>query len=419
MAIRALTMAALARGTTRIAGLPGGEDVAAALRLASAFAELTQPTPATARVTGCPPSWGTSRFAGRLDVGESGATARFALAALGLCARPGAQVEISARGSLLRRRSDALIDALERSGVTFESREWPLRMTPIGPESTLTLRHPRSSQEASALLIALAAYPDEIELLVEGAVPSRPYLEMTAAMLRRFSVRADREDTPKGERWRLRGPLQAPEDPIAVEPDASLAAAALAAACLSGGEVLAEGVREGGLQADGRIASHLRSFGCRVFDSPRGLVASGHPQRGAELDLSGEPDLAPVLAVVAAAASLVAPQGCTRSTLTGLETLNDKESRRLEVLADALRRAGWNAREAPGRLDIDRHEPASERVACALDPHSDHRMAFAFALLGLVRGAIVVCDPDCVAKTWPSFWSECAALGLRGERRAR
>jgi len=417
IAQRAIVCAALASGTTRLVGLPVGDDVAAARRMLAALGvEHHAPTPASLSIVGRPPAWRGGWRAARVDVGESGTLARLAMASLALCSQPGEHVEIHASGSLAKRRSTALIAALERGGVEVLSSAWPLRLRAIGPPTTLTLERPESSQEASALALALAAYPDENELRIEGGLPSRPYFELTRSVLARFGARVERVDderTDERESWRVRGPLHAPSEPLAIEPDASLAAVALAAACLSGGACTALGLNASSAQGDVRIVEHLRAFGCSTWSAARGLQASGFPQFGAELDLRGEPDLAPVLAIVAAAAALVAPSGSSRSVLRGLETLNRKESRRLDVLSSALRAAGWRADADSASLTIDAPTTRLEQAPLALDSCGDHRMAFAFTLLGLLRAGVVVHDANCVAKSWPSFWRDLGQLGLR------
>jgi 3-phosphoshikimate 1-carboxyvinyltransferase len=114
-------------------------------------------------------------------------------AALGLGARAGTRWELGARGSLASRKSAPLFAALARAGVQVEGlgpeHGWPVRLTSIGPPSDLLLEHPVSSQEASALAIACSAWPDEIRIAIEGEIPSRPYLDMTLAMLPLFGAR--------------------------------------------------------------------------------------------------------------------------------------------------------------------------------------------------------------------------------------
>lgn len=410
LAQRALFAAALAEGSTRITGLPPGEDVAHAAELIAACGALVERlAPAAVRVSGRPPGPGRGLAPKEpLALGESGTLARFALATLGLCASTEAWVELVASGSLARRRSDALVDALCASGVEFASRTFPIRLRPMGPASRLELVSPRSSQELSGLLLALAAYPDENRVVVRGVLPSRPYVAMTVRVLERFGARVH----AAGDEYVVKGPLRAPPEPVEVEPDASLAAVALCAACLSGGELVATGIPPDSGQGDLRIVEHLRAFGCRAEFDAQGLRASGRPRRGASLDLSGEPDLAPPLVALAAGALLARPDAA--SEFTGLETLPGKESSRIEVLAGGLAELGFAVEATSASLRLLR---APERVRSAtLDSQGDHRMAFAFALLGLALEGVTVRGGGSVAKSWPGFWRELEALGARPPR---
>lgn len=465
LAQRALVLASLAHGRTRIASLPAGDDVQAALTLVTAAgARVERLAPAAVAIEGVPPAphrgWCPEAA---LQAGESGTLARFATAALGLCGRGGRSFRIDVAGTLARRSSAALFGALADAGVRFErpngtsSAGWPVDVRPLGPPSTLEIGDVRSSQEVSALLIALAAYPDEIELVVRGAIPSAPYLAMTLSSIARFGARVERlaserepagidagatgadevessarDPREDGERqrdgsrahdasrgpsevsdalvtFRVRGPLTAPLDPLTIEPDASAAAVALAAACLSGGAARVRGLGAQSSQGDVRIVEHLRAFGCDASVDTDGLVARGAPTRSAHLDLSGEPDLAPVLAIVAAVASEASGAACT---LSGLATLQGKESPRIDVLASALGAAGFAVEHDARSLTLRGRTSAVEREI-VLDPQGDHRMAFAFALLGLAVGNVLVRDPHCVAKSWPAFWKDLERAGAR------
>lgn len=426
LAQRALVLASLSGDATRIAGLPAAEDVVAALDVARQCAySLEQLAPAAVRIVGRPPGpsrgWNPSA---PLDVGESGTLARLALAALALCGRAGSSFVLRPRASLERRSSPALVDALVRSGVRLEALDggaarstFALRVHPLGPPSELVIDDPRSSQEVSALALALSAYPDATELVVRGAIPSRPYLDMTLEVLRRagVSVRctAGVEGTRSCERIFLRGPLQPGDAPIVIEPDASSAAVALAAACLSGGELLVPGLGLHSLQGDVRIVEHLRAFGCDARFVEAGLRARGFPTQPAELDLAPTPDLAPVLAAVGAAVALRRgpdPAGA-RTRLRGLGTLPGKESQRIDVLARGLESLGVEVESGADFLSIGSARASTSGEPVLLDPRGDHRMAFAFALLGLVRPGVRVSDPGCVAKSWPSFWDDLRARG--------
>ena len=406
---RLLLAAAVAQGRTRLEALPAGEDVDAARALVAALA----PGAGELEVEGR--GAGDLQPTGPLEVGESATLARLALGLLAFGARPDARVELRARGSLLARGAPALRAALERAGVAFEGDGWPWRFTAVAPPDALRLEAPRSSQELSALLLALAAHAGERVVEVRGDVPSRPYVELTRSVLARFGAEVDVEPRADGSRWRVRGPLRAPAAALAVEPDASSAAVALCAGAVSGGAVRALGLAPDSAQGDVRIAEHLRAFGCRATWGDAGLEVCGAPTRPATLDLSGNPDLAPPLAVVAAAAA--GPRhGEAWSELGGLGTLDAKESPRLDGLVEGLRAAGWRAERTADALRVGARVDPDDVSALVLDPRGDHRMAFAFALLGLLRPNLRVRGAACVAKSWPGFWDDLAALGARPAR---
>lgn len=427
IAQRALAAALVARGTTEIQGLPGSDDVLHALRCARAagarFPSRGKPDDllATAllsrrgfgELVGVPPQADEgARPWCEMPVGESGTSARLftALAALGR--PPGSGAELTPKGTLGARRSPALFAALREAGAGVEHGRqedgWPTLITAVAPPADLRLVDPTSSQEVSALLMALAAHPGEHRLRVEGAIPSRGYVEITRGVLEQFraSVRSYADASGGSEVFTVRGPMIAPSSPLEVEADASAAAVVLAASAVSGGQpVWVPGVGTGSAQPDALMLEHLEAFGCDVSGSDASrLHTSGEPQRSAAVDCSRTPDAAPPLAIVAAWA---AHRGLGESVLTGLGTLPGKESSRIVVLAEGLEAAGF----------LVQHDERSLRVAAPktglpvhsgllLDPHSDHRMAFAFGLLGLFLPGLSVLDPACVRKSWPGFWGD-------------
>ena len=95
--------------------------------------------------------------------------------------------------------------------------------------------------------------------------------------------------------------------------------------------------------------------------------------------------------------------------MLGLETLPGKESSRIEVLAGALKALGLQVRATAHDLTIAPGQPTPEPLR--LDPAGDHRMAFAFGLLGLVREGLAVQDSGCVCKSWPGFWEDLQRVG--------
>lgn len=423
LAQRALLCALAAHGRTRVTGLAGGEDLEAALGVLRALGALGRDDAGSLDAGTL--DIGTLDIEGRgaaglaadgpLAVGESGTLARLALGLLALAGRPGARFELRARGSLTARGAEALRAALQRAGVAFDGQGWPWSFTAVRPPDALVLEGPRSSQELSALLLGLAAHPGSRTIEVRGPLPSRPYVEMTARVLRDFGAAVACEERPEGSRWSVQGPLRAPERALALEPDASSAAVALCAAAITGGAVLARGLRADSAQGDVRIAEHLAALGCSVHWSADGLEVRGAAARSVRLDLADTPDLAPPLAAVLAAAA--SPRhGEFSGELLGLGTLDAKESARLEGLAVGLAAAGWRVERTGERLRIGARRDPDDATPLVLDARGDHRMAFAFALLGLTRPDLRVRGADAVAKSWPSFWDDLAALGARAAR---
>ncbi len=418
LAQRALLFAAVARGTTVIEHLPAGEDVRAARALVTALGvQVEAHGPLGVRLVGRPPD-GAEPLAPEdvLELGESGTLARLATALVALASAPGTHATLAARGSLLFRRSRPLFAALARAGVKLERQNlpgtWPVELVSAAPAAELTLDEPLSSQEVSALLAALAAHADERVLIVRGRIPSEPYVALTLGLLALFGATHAQIQDSGVRRYTVRGPLVAPRAPLVLEPDASSAAVALAAACLSGGTLEVPGLGPDSLQGDVRIVAHLSAFGCAAGADARGLRAHGFPSRGAELDLAGEPDLAPVLCALAAGAAL---RHGAPSVLRGLATLPGKESDRLGGLAAGLRALGLAVEAGADQLVIAPGSTgapdATRELDLVLDPRGDHRMAFAFALFGLLAPGVRVGDPGCVAKSWSTFWSDLERLG--------
>ncbi len=434
IAQRALAAAAFAHGTTELTGLPSSDDVLHALRAARAVGARfpSEGRPDDLLQTALLRRRGHGRLAGAppgpdeaarpwvdVAVGESGTTARLFTALLALARPAGSGAEVVPSGTLCRRRSPALFAALRAAGAGVEHGAsnqdgWPVLVTAPPRVRAAILEHPGSSQEVSALLLALAGHSGAATLDVVGEVPSEPYVALTLDLLARFGVGVEqvpRNELPGGtRRYVIGGPLRAPGEPLAIEPDASSAAVALAAACLSGGEAWVDELGAASRQPDLRIVAVLRAFGCSADAERARVVARGQPTQAAALDLRGAPDLAPVAAVLAADVAL---RELGASRLTGLGTLPGKESSRIAVLALGLGAVGLTVTHGRDWLEVAPGPRRSRVGAVTLDPEGDHRMAFAFALLGLVCPGVRVLTPECVAKSWPSFWGDLALAGAR------
>lgn len=245
-----------------------------------------------------------------------------------------------------------------------------------------------SSQFVSALMMGGATLPQGLRVEITDAV-SRPYIAMTEAILRQFGVTVEKDATSVG----VRGPLEPAR--VVVEPDFSSASYWMAAALVTGGKVRLRGMAGESVQGDAGFVRLLDSIGAgvRVEDDVLVIFGAGELQ-GGTFDLSDMPDMAPTLAVVA-------PFCSEPVEIINVANLRVKESDRLEVLGSELTKLGVRVEVGHDSIRI---EPGMGKSEAVIDPHGDHRIAMAFAVLGLGRGNVKISDPGVVAKSYPGFW---------------
>ena len=290
------------------------------------------------------------------------------------------------------------ISALRELGVSVTELGRPGRL-PVRVEGPITGRAcsiagDASSQFASGLLLAGAAAPLSVKLAPDPV--SWPYLEMTLAVMGAFGAAVDIAEpvnSSEGKVVTVRGGYRSPGT-YRVEPDASTASYFLAAAAITGGRVRIEGLGRRSIQGDVAFADVLAEMGAEVTVGDDSIEVSGGSLHGVEVDLAEISDTAPTLAVVAAFAS-----GAT--TVSGIGFVRNKESDRLAGPVAELNRCGIDAEETDDGFVV---RPSRLPVAAAFETYQDHRMAMAFSLIGLVVKGVSVCDPGCVAKTFPGYF---------------
>lgn len=379
-ALRALILAGAGRQRTRLEGLPGNDDVRA---LAAALDVLA------------------AGQGGVLEAGEGAAPARFLLALAAVT--PGLWT-IDGHAALRRRpMREALETATALGGEVAVSSGLPVvvRGAAKAPPRRLEIAANASSQHASAALLAAAWARMPLELGGRIAV-SRGYLEMTAAMLRDFGhsvvggIGADRSIDLRFE------PKDSPPARYRVPVDASGAAFLWLAGALGPTQVRVLGIDPTIAQPDSAFLSALERLGAKVHREPAGAVVGGGLEGGIDVDLRDWPDAAPALAVAMAGAG-------GRSVVRGAAHLRSKESDRIAVLVENLRRLGCRAVEQADGFAIEGGIP--RRPPVLIDPHGDHRVAMAFAALG-VLGPIEIGSPECTTKSFPGFFEELARVAV-------
>jgi len=343
--------------------------------------------------------------AGEVEIfcGASGTMLRFLVATL--AALPG-RWRLDGIPRLRERPVRPLVDALRRLGtrIDYLAAEGfvPLRIEggTLGAGSTV-LDAGESSQYLSALLMAALRAPGEVIVEAE-ALTSEPYVDVTLGVVEAFGGRIE---TLGPRLWRVvPSPLAAGR--VEVEGDWSAAAYPAAAAALTGGEVTLTGLLPASRQGDRGFADLLAGMGAEVAWDGGVMTVRGRDLRGVEADLSAMPDQVPTLAALGPFA-----RGTTR--IFNVAHLRIKESDRLEAMATELRKLGAPVDEGPDWLRIpgDWADGApSEAGEVRIDPRGDHRIAMACALVGLRRPGVVITTPGVVAKSYPEFWRDFAAL---------
>jgi 3-phosphoshikimate 1-carboxyvinyltransferase len=399
---RVLLLAALADGTTVIEGLLDADDTRVMkAALAELGVELDAAGDDRVGVRGC-----VGRFPRReakLHLGNAGTAFRSLTAALAFAS---GHYELDGVARMRERPIRDLVDALVALGARISyaghSGFPPLRIEPFGALATqqVGVRGDVSSQFLTGLLLAapLVAPPGGLRIVVDGPLISRPYVDMTVALMHRFGGLVQRH----GDAFIVhRGVYRSPGT-IRVEGDASSASYFLALGALAGGPVRVLGVGRDSVQGDIGFAAALAAMGARI-DLGADFIEAERPVgllRGIDRDFNEIPDAAMTLAVVALFAD-------SPSTLRGIGSWRVKETDRIAAMACELRKLGATVEEGD---DWMRVEPLATVREATVDTYDDHRMAMCLSLAAVGGVPVHIREPRCVAKTFPGYFNALSAL---------
>jgi 3-phosphoshikimate 1-carboxyvinyltransferase len=406
---RVLLLAALARGETLVRDVLESDDTGHMLTALDTLGVACVAAGAhDYRVTGAGGTFPVK--SADLFLGNAGTAVRPLTAVLAFSS---GRYRISGVPRMHARPIRDLVDALRDLGAEVaylgDDGYPPLAIGPatIRPPLAARVRGSVSSQYVTALLIALPLAGGGT-IAIDGDLVSKPYVEMTLNLMRRFGVAATRTE------WSSftvpPGPYRAPGE-IHVEGDASSASYFLAAGAITGartgGTVRVEGVGRGSIQGDVRFTEVLERMGAAVRVGDTWIEAgapAGRTLRALDADLNHIPDAAMTAAVLALFAD-------GTSALRNLGNLRVKETDRLAALATELRKLGALVEEGPDSLRIT--PPAALRPA-TIDTYDDHRMGMCFSLAALGGVAVRINDPACVRKTFPEYFDEFLRLAKPG-----
>lgn len=289
-----------------------------------------------------------------------------------------------------------LLDAMQQMGIKARSVKDngcpPVEVagTAIDAEQ-VDINCQNSSQYLSALLLMAPCTSQGLEIRVAGGPPvSKPYIDLTVALMETFGIRLDRRGYQK---FKVPGGQFYCAGKYVVEADCSQAAYFWGAAAISGAEIKVVGIQTDSAQGDLRFVDMLQQMGCRVSRESNSIGVAGGPLHAIEADLADMPDQVPTLAVVAAFA-----EGTT--VIKNVAHLRSKESDRLSATVTELNKMGIDAASSANDLVVKGGKPKG----AIIDTYNDHRIAMSFAIAGLNVPGVCIRNEGCVEKSFPAFW---------------
>jgi len=406
---RTLLLAALAHGTTTLTNVLAADDTE---RMLDALRALGVAVHSDTGARTCVVSGVGGRFpvrAAKLFLGNAGTAFRPLTAVL---ATLGGDYELSGVARMHERPVGHLVDALRSLGcdVRYLASDGfpPLKIGNAGAVAggTVNVRGDVSSQFLSALLMALplarGSATAATTVHVTGPLISRPYVDITTNLMRRFGVAVD---TPDGDTFIVpAGARYSSPETLAVEGDASSASYFLAAGAVGGGPVRVTGVGRDSIQGDIAFADVLAALGASIrFGADWIEASSGERMQGGTLDCVAIPDAAMTLAMTALFAD--AP-----TTLTHIGSWRVKETDRIAAMAIELAKLGVEVTSGEDWLRVTPPTPSKPLRSAAIDTYDDHRMAMCFSLAALAGVPVTINDPDCVRKTFPGYFDAFASI---------
>jgi len=405
---RILLLAALAQGTTQIFDLLASDDTHVMLMALQKIGVQWEQVGETQNyivhgVNGTLPVHQADLF-----MGNAGTAIRPLTAALAVI---GGDYTLHGVSRMHERPIGDLVDALNAIGTQIEYTGQPgypplhIRRGRVHAQR-MQVKGNVSSQFLTALLMAapLMASGNAVTIEVVGELISKPYIEITLNLMRRFGVTVERDGW---QSFTIRaGQKYVSPGVIHVEGDASSASYFLAAGAIAGGPVRVEGVGRNSIQGDVRFVEALEQMGARITMGDNWIEAkSNGVLKAIDADFNHIPDAAMTIAVAALYAD-------GPSTLRNIASWRVKETDRITAMATELRKVGATVEEG---VDYLRVVPPAEIRSAAIDTYDDHRMAMCFSLASLDgavrRGNVMrINDPKCVAKTFPDYFDAFANI---------
>lgn len=402
---RVLLLSALADSDTTLVDVLDADDTRVMVDSLTRLGVQLHQSNVGLRVRGCKAEFPVREAS--LFLGNAGTAYRSLTAAL---AFSGGCYALDGVARMRERPIGDLVDALNQLGARIRYAGVPgFPPLVIEPAARLTvdrvaIKADVSSQFLSALLmVAPLIAPDSgLSISIDGNLISRPYVELTLALMQHFGIRVDcARNGYLVPRASYRSPGR-----FVVEGDASSASYFLALGAIAGGPVRVDGAGSDSVQGDVRFAHVLADMGAQVEFGARHVEVSAPANgrlRAINVDCNHIPDAAMTLAMLALFAE--AP-----STLRNIGSWRVKETDRIAAMAAELRKIGAQVDEGPDWIRIT---PPGQFREATIETYDDHRMAMCFSLVAAAGVPVHIRNPQCVAKTFPDYFNRLAELVSR------
>ena len=389
---RALLIAALANGTTHITNALFSDDsryFAGALQTLG-FNVKRDEAKLEMTVTGLGGKIPAKKA--EVFIGNAGTAARFLSAFLTL---GNGQYILDGEPRMRERPIGDLIGALKQLGVELKAKNNcpPVEISAKGLRGgKTTIAGDISSQFLSALLMVAPYAQSEIEITLSTELNSKPYVDMTIAIMKEFGVEIERQSYSQ---FIIHPASYSPLQTYAIESDASAASYFFAAPAICGGTVKVANISRNSLQGDIGFLDVLQKMGCVINEAENSISVTGSSSlQGVDVDMRDIPDTAQTLAAVA-------PFAMSPTRIRGIASARVKETDRVSATCTELIRLGVQVEEHEDGMTI---YPCTMFKPSVVQTYNDHRMAMAFSLIGLRFDGVTIENPSCVSKTFPNYF---------------
>lgn len=326
---------------------------------------------------------------------ESGSTLRF-LIPIGLVNKN--SIRYIGEGNLSSRPLGPYLDIFKEQGIYHSSNSLPMEVIGRLKPGIFTLNGSVSSQFLSGLMFSLPLLESDSTITVSTALESRGYIDLTIDALKSFGINIENDNY---KHFYIKGNQYYKPTQVVIEGDFSQAAFWLAAGALAG-EVSCTGLKLSSLQSDKAIIDILNNAGVALEICNDFIKVQGSKIQAFEADVSQCPDIAPILAVVAALST-----GTSR--ITGAARLRIKECDRLKAITSELTKLGARIHDDADSLTI---EGADYLQGGEVDSWGDHRIAMALAIASIkCKNPVIIHNSSVVDKSYPNFFNDFIKLG--------